>query len=108
MVFTVVRFFFSSLIANMATVLINFLLKFALVGSFQHFAIKFLSQKRFLARLKSASKSLLSRIYTGDFFAYDFLIKMDVAKLHIFNNGSHFDESYFTAENDCLKLFPFR
>ena len=50
----------------------------------------------------------LSRIYTGDFFACDFLIKMDVAKLHLFNNGSHCDESYLTAENDCLKLFPFR
>ena len=31
---------------------------------------------------------------------------MDVAKLHLFNNGSHCDESYLTAENDCLKLFP--
>ena len=50
----------------------------------------------------------LSRIYTGDFFACDFLIKMDVAKLHLFNNGSHCDESYLTAENGCLKLFPFR
>ena len=53
-------------------------------------------------------KLTLSRIYTGDFFACDFLIKMDVAKLHLFNNGSHCDESYLTAENDYLKLFPFR
>ena len=52
--------------------------------------------------------SQLSRIYTGDFFACNFLIKMDVAKLHLFNNGSHCDKSYLTAENDCLKLFPFR
>ena len=51
---------------------------------------------------------LLSRIYTGDFFACDFLIKMDVAKLHLFNNGSHCDKSYLTAENHSLKLFPFR
>ena len=43
-----------------------------------------------------------------DFFACDFLIKMDVAKLHLFNNGSHCDESYLTTENDCLKLFLFR
>ena len=50
----------------------------------------------------------VSRIYAGDFFACDFLIKMDVAKLYLFNNGSHCDESYLTAENDCLKLFPFR
>ena len=39
--------FFSSLIANMATILINFQQKFALVKSFQHFAIKFLNQKDF-------------------------------------------------------------
>ena len=51
---------------------------------------------------------LLSRIYSGDIFASDFLIKMDVAKLHLFNNDSHCDESYLTAENDSLKLFPFR
>ena len=50
----------------------------------------------------------LSRIYTGDFFAYDFLIKMDVAKLLLFNNDSHCDKSYLTAENDCFKMFPFR
>ena len=54
------------------------------------------------------ARRVLSRIYTGDFFACDFLIKMDVAKLHLFNNGSHCDESYLSAENDCLKLFPFR
>ena len=44
----------------MATILNNFQQKFVLVRSFQHFAIKFLNQKRFLARLKSASKSSLS------------------------------------------------
>ena len=44
----------------------------------------------------------------GDIFACDFLIQMDVAKLHIFNNGSHCDKSYLTAENDCPKLFLFR
>ena len=46
--------FFSSLIANMATIWINFQQKSALVRNFQHFAVKFLNQKRFLARLKSA------------------------------------------------------
>ena len=51
---------FCSVIANMETILSNFQQKFALVRSFQHFAIKFLNQKRFLAYLKSASKSLLS------------------------------------------------
>ena len=50
----------------------------------------------------------LSRIYTGDFFACDFLLQMDVAKLHIFNDGSHCDKNYLTAKNDCLKLLPFR
>ena len=39
--------FFSCLIANMATILINFQQKFALVRSFQHFAIKFLNQTEF-------------------------------------------------------------
>ena len=39
--------FFSSLIANMATILTYFQQKFALVSSFQHFAIKFLNQKNF-------------------------------------------------------------
>ena len=51
---------FSSLIANMATILINFQRKFALVRSFQHFAIKFLNHKKFLARSKGASRSFLS------------------------------------------------
>ena len=39
--------FFSSLIANMATISIIFQQKFALVKSFLHFAIKFLNQKDF-------------------------------------------------------------
>ena len=51
---------------------------------------------------------MLRRIYTCDFFACDFLRKMDVATLHVFNNGSHCDKSYLTAENYCLKLFLFR
>ena len=35
---------------------------------------------------------LLSRIYTGDFFACDFLIKMNLAKLHLLNGGFDHDE----------------
>ena len=62
-----------------------------------------------IARKKVASvNAALSHIHTGDFFACDFLIQMDVAKLHIFNSGSHCDKSYLTAKNDCLKLFPFQ
>ena len=57
-----------SKVANMATVLINFQQKVALVRSFQHFAIKFLNQKRFLARSKSAPKSLLSWQGKCEFF----------------------------------------
>ena len=60
MVLNAIRFLLSSLIANLAKILINFQQKFVLVRSFQHFAIKFLNQKRFLAYLKSASKSSLS------------------------------------------------
>ena len=53
-------FLLSSLIANTATILINFQPKFGLVRSFQPFAINFLNPKRFLARLKSTSRSTLS------------------------------------------------
>ena len=56
MVLNAIRIFLSSLIANMATILIDFQQTFALVGSLQHIVIKFLNQKRFFARLKSASK----------------------------------------------------
>ena len=58
MVLNAIRFLSGSRIANMATILIHFQQKFALVTSFQHFAIKFLNQKSLLARLKSASKFL--------------------------------------------------
>ena len=64
--------------------------------------------KKNSAVLRLNLKSLLSRIYTGDFFACDFLIQMDVAKLHIFDCGSHCDKSNVTAENDCRKLFAFQ
>ena len=47
--------FFGSLIANMATILINFQQKFALVRSFQHFAITFPNQK---AEVGSTSQKL--------------------------------------------------
>ena len=47
MVLNAIRFVFNSLIANMVTILINFHQKLALVRSFQHLAIKFLSQKNF-------------------------------------------------------------
>ena len=33
--------------------------------------------------------SIVSCIYTGDFYASNFLVKMDVANLHIISNGSH-------------------
>ena len=52
-------------------------------------------------RIDDFLRYLLGRIYTGDFFACDFFIKIDVAKLHLFNNGFHCDENYLTAENDC-------
>ena len=73
MVLKGIRFLLSSLITNMAMLLINFHQKFALVRSFQHFAIKFLNQKRLLARLKSASKSLLSWRENVTFFYSDYI-----------------------------------
>ena len=45
---------------------------------------------------------ILSFIYTGDFFACDFLTKMNVAKLHIFSNGSHCDKTYLTTVSSCF------
>ena len=68
MVLNAIRFLLSSLIANIATILINFQQQLASVRSFQHFTIKFLNQKRFFARLKSALKSLLSWREKCDFF----------------------------------------
>ena len=47
MVLNAIRFLLSSVIANIATILISFQQKFALIRSFQHFAIKFLNQKDF-------------------------------------------------------------
>ena len=63
-----IRFLLSKVIAHIATIFIHFQPKFALFISFQHFTIKFLNQKRFLARLKSASKSSLSWHENRDVF----------------------------------------
>ena len=52
MVLNAIRLFLRSLIANMVTILINFQQNFALVKSFQNFAIKFLNQNTFLERLR--------------------------------------------------------
>ena len=46
----------------------------------------------------------LSRIYTGDFFECDFLIKMDLAKLHLLNGGFDHGNWNLTDGNTCLKL----
>ena len=55
-IFNAISFLFSSPIANMAMILINFQQKLALVRTFQHFAIKFLNQKKFLEKLKECFK----------------------------------------------------
>ena len=68
--------------------------------SFVIFATKQIKSKQIRLKLKP---HLHGRLFAGDF-----LIQIYVAKLHVFNNGSHCDKSYLTAENDCLKLFPFR
>ena len=73
--------FLSNLIANMATILVNFQQKFALVKRFQHFAIKFPNQKRFLARLKSASKSSLSWRGKFDIFLLELYLSIDSSNL---------------------------
>ena len=52
--------------------------------------------------------SFLSRIYLGDFFACDFLIKMDLAKLHFLNGGFGHDNWDLTDGNNCLKLVSYQ
>ena len=91
--------FFSSLIANMVTILINFQQKFTLVRSFQHFAIKFLNQhvlislKRFLARLKSASRSSLSWRGKCEVFLLELLSAIAQSKLARKNDATDFARS---------------
>ena len=82
--------FLSILLANMATILYTFQQKFALVLTFQHFAIKFLNQKRFIARLKSALKSSLSWRRKRDGF---------LLELHLAINPSN-----LASENDVTEL----
>ena len=65
----------------MATILINFQQKFALVKSFQHFAINSLNPKRFLARLKSASNFLLSWLENVTFFLLELYLTIDPSNL---------------------------
>ena len=90
MVVNAIRFLLSSLIANMATILINFQQKFDLARSFQHLAINFLYQKIFLVRLKSASKSSLS--WRG---------KCDVFLLELY---LAINPNYSASKNDATQL----
>ena len=90
MILNAIRFLLSSLIAYMATILINFQQKFALARSFQHFAIKFLNKKRFLTRLKSAPKFSLSWREKCDVFLLEFYLAID--------------QSNLTSENDVTEL----
>ena len=55
-----------------------------------HFAIKFLNQKRFLARLKSGSRSSLSRQGKCDVFLLELYLTID--------------PSNFASENDVTEL----
>ena len=76
----------------MATILINFQQKFALVRSFQHFAIKFLNQKRFLARLKSALKSSLSWRKKCDVFLLELYLAIAPSNLASKNDVTELSE----------------
>ena len=67
-----------------------------------HFYQKIARKK--VARVNAA----LSRIYTGDFFASDFLIEMDLAKLHLLNDGFDRDNWNLTDGNNCLKLVSYQ
>ena len=90
MILNAIRFLFSCLIANMAKIMINFQQKFALVRSFLHLVITILNQKEFLARLKSASKIVLS--WRG---------KCDVSLLEVY---LAIDPSNLASENDVIEL----
>ena len=50
----------------------------------------------------SNSKAAFTR---ATFFACDFLIKMDLAKLHLLNDGFDHDNWNLTDENNCLSWF---
>ena len=51
---------------------------------------------------------VLSRIYTGDFFACNFLIKMDMAELHLLNGGFDHDNCNLNDGSNCLKLVTYQ
>ena len=82
----------------MATILINFQQKFALVRSFQHFAIKFLNPKIFLARLKSASRSSLSWRGKCDVFLLELLSAIAQSKLARKNDVTDFAMRYIHVQ----------
>ena len=84
--------FLSCLVANVATILINFQQKFALFRSFQHFVIKFLNQKRFLTCLKHASKSLLSWQEKCDIFLLELYLAIDPSNLASENDITQLSE----------------
>ena len=90
MILNAIRFF-SSLIANVATILINFTPKFALVKSFQHFALKFL-KKDFSQVKESASKSLLSWPGKCDVFLLELYLAIDPSNLAIENDVTELSE----------------
>ena len=58
---------------------------------------------------KSNTSSICKAAFTGTtFFAYDFLIKMDLAKLHLLNCGFDHDNWNLTDGNNCLKLSSYQ
>ena len=91
MVFYAIRFLLSRQIRNMLKILINFQQKFALVRSFQQFAIKFLNLKWFLAHLKKCFK---------------IIVKLAKKLWRFFLLESHFaiDRSNLASENDVNQL----
>ena len=98
MVLNTIRFLLSSMIANLATILINFQQKFALVKSFQHFAIKFQNQKRFLARLKSAPKSWLSWRRKCDVVLFELYLAIDPSNVASENDVTELSELQMHVE----------
>ena len=89
----------------MVTILINFQEKFALVRSFQHFAIKFRNQKDFAIKflnqkdfLKSALRSSLSWRGKCDVFFLKLLFAIARSKLARKNDVTDFGTLYMHVQ----------
>ena len=76
----------------MTTILINFQQKFSLVGVFNILPLNFWTKKKFLASLKSASKSSLSWQGKCDVFLLELYLAIDPSNLASENDVTQLSE----------------